>query len=153
MEAAGLAPKDGRGLNNPYAKIVLGERRLKTEVKPETNNPTWNETFVLYVFALPFPVFISFGTCRPRILRSYSRASEMSSSTASSASDYGQLAQLCFSLKSSNSFSAAPIGIHTYNGENVVASAGRFTTSMIWSNWTCLRTKRTARANFLVFTR
>lgn len=50
VEAAGLAPKDGRGLNNPYAKIVLGERRLKTEVKPETNNPTWNESFVLYVF-------------------------------------------------------------------------------------------------------
>jgi len=53
VEAAGLAPKDGRGLNNPYAKIVLGERRVKTEVKPETNNPTWNESFVLYVF-FPF---------------------------------------------------------------------------------------------------
>lgn len=49
VEAAGLAPKEGRGLNNPYAKIVLGERKLKTRTEQETNNPVWNETFVLYV--------------------------------------------------------------------------------------------------------
>lgn len=49
MEAAGLAPKEGRGLNNPYAKIVLGDRKLKTRTEAETNNPVWNESFVLYV--------------------------------------------------------------------------------------------------------
>ena len=51
VEAAGLAPKDGRGLNNPYAKIVLGDRKVKTKTEPETNNPVWNESFVLYVLS------------------------------------------------------------------------------------------------------
>jgi Ras-related protein Rab-11A len=50
VEAAGLAPKDGRGLNNPYAKIVLGDRKVKTKTEPETNNPVWNESFVLPVY-------------------------------------------------------------------------------------------------------
>lgn len=48
VEAAGLAPKDGRGLNSPYAKVHLGERKDKTKIVEETNNPVWNESFVLY---------------------------------------------------------------------------------------------------------
>jgi Ca2+-dependent lipid-binding protein len=55
MSGKGLAAMDKNGLSDPYVYIKVMDKKGKkkkscqTKVHPETLNPTWLESFVLYV--------------------------------------------------------------------------------------------------------
>ena len=44
--ARGLRAADMNGLSDPYCKVALGARRVRTKVILESLAPRWDETFV-----------------------------------------------------------------------------------------------------------
>ena len=49
IRASGVAACDPNGKSDPYCivYVVSGDQSRKTEIKPATLNPVWNETFAL----------------------------------------------------------------------------------------------------------
>lgn len=61
VEGRNLKKKDFFSESDPFVQIYLDDKnqKQKTTVKSNTKNPTWNETFVLYV-SCTFVYFFGF---------------------------------------------------------------------------------------------
>ena len=49
--AKDLLPKDDNGLSDPYVILKVGRTQCRTKVVRKNLNPTFNESFVLFVYA------------------------------------------------------------------------------------------------------
>lgn len=50
VEAKNLLQKNKLKKNNCFARIYLGNEKQKTKIIENSNDPIWNEIFVLYVY-------------------------------------------------------------------------------------------------------
>jgi len=67
IKGSKLAVKDPNGKSDPFCTVYLGGTDLrvhKTETKPHTLNPVWNQTFSFYGIDLQ-PFLHSFGEGKP----------------------------------------------------------------------------------------
>src|SRR3990167_5099285 len=61
VECQSLLAKDKNGLSDPYVILTAGKTKYKTKVVKKDLNPTFNQTFVLYViFSLCCLLFLYF---------------------------------------------------------------------------------------------
>jgi hypothetical protein len=61
VEATNLLQKNKLKKNNSFVRLYLGNKNQKTNVIKNSNDPTWNEVFVLYVYFLFYLIILYFS--------------------------------------------------------------------------------------------